>query len=220
MTYARTSPLKWLYLTIAILTTGTATEAFTPLFGQRLAGLEPLVAGFLGAAVSLGWSVSMIFSADATDPRTVRRLRVLGPGVLALGLAVAGLTQWENAGVATVVTWFAALIVAGAGIGVAFPHLIVATMGVSDDPAEAGKASAGANTVELIALSFSSAVGGVLINLGAPSTTRSAQYLLLGFAVVAAVGCLAARSAHRAPATHQPAAEPAHRAMADARGQA
>ena len=149
--------------------------------------------------MSLGWSVSMVFSANASDARTVRRLRVLGPGVLALGLAVAGLTQWNGAGTATVAVWFAALVAAGVGIGVAFPHLIVATMGISDDPADAAKAAAGANTVELIALSFSSALGGVLMNLGAPSTARSAQYLLLGFAVVAALGCLTARRAHRTP---------------------
>jgi hypothetical protein len=37
--------------------------------------------------------------------------------------------------------------------------------------------------------------------IGTSLTTRSAQYLLLGFAAVAALGCLAARSAHRAPAT-------------------
>jgi hypothetical protein len=77
-------------------------------------------------------------------------------------------------------------------------------MGVSDDPTEAGKASAGANTVELIALSFSSALGGVLMNLGAPSTTRSAQFVLLGFAAVAVLGCLTARRADRA---ERPAAQ-------------
>lgn len=36
----------------------------TPLFRQRLAGLEPFVAGFLGAVVPLGWSTTMIFSAN------------------------------------------------------------------------------------------------------------------------------------------------------------
>jgi MFS family permease len=215
-TYARTSPLKWLYLTIAILATGTATEGFTPLFGQRLAGLEPLVAGFLGAAVSLGWSVSMVFSANATDPRTLRRLRVVGPGVLALGLAVAGVTQWQGAGAATVAVWFVALVVAGVGIGVAFPHLIVATMSVSDDPVEAGKAAAGANTVELIALAFSSALGGVLMNLGAPSTARSAQYLLIGFAAIAVLGSLTAGLSNRA--ARQPAAGPDRREAAELAG--
>jgi MFS family permease len=192
-TYRRGTPLRWVYLTIAILTMGTASEAFTPLFGQRLAGLEPFLAAFLGAAVSLGWSVSMVFSANATRPRTLHRLRVAGPLLLALGLVVAGVSQRDGAGALTVGLWFTALIAAGVGIGIAFPHLVVAAMGSSSDPAEASKAAAGANTVELIALSFGSALGGVLLNLGAPDTSRSAQYLLLGFAVIAALGGLTAR---------------------------
>jgi MFS family permease len=200
-TYRPGTPLRWVYLTIAILATGTASEAFTPLFGQRLAGLEPFLAAFLGAAVSLGWSVSMVFSANATRPRTLHRLRVAGPLLLALGLAVAGVSQHDGAGALTVALWFTALIAAGVGIGIAFPHLVVAAMGSSTDPAEASKAAAGANTVELIALSFGSALGGVLLNLGAPDTSRSAQYLLLGFAVLAAAGGLTARRTAGRPAT-------------------
>lgn len=193
ITYAAGSPLKWVYLTIAILTTGMATEGFTPLFGQRLAGLGPFVAAFLGAAVSLGWSISMVFSANASSRRTVSWLRVLGPAILAVGLAVTGLSQWDGAGTGTVVLWFAALILAGAGIGIAFPHLLVAAMSSTTDKAEAGKAAAGANTVELIAVAFSSAIGGVLVNLGAPDMVHSARYLLFGFAAIALVGCLTAR---------------------------
>ncbi|MFC7545342.1 MFS transporter [Plantactinospora sp. GCM10030261] len=210
-TYAANSPLRWLYLTIAILAAGTATEAFTPLFGQRLGGLEPLAAGFLGAAVSVGWSTSMIFSANVSDPRIVRRLRVLGPAVLAVGLAVTGLGQREDAGALTIATWFIGLIVAGVGIGIAFPHLIVATMSVSGDSVAGGKAAAGANTVELVALSLSSALGGVLVNLGAPSMVRSAQFVLVGFAVLAVLGCLTVRRANRADtsATSRQAAVPA-----------
>ena len=207
-TYRPGTPLKWVYLTIAILTTGTASEAFTPLFGQRLAGLEPFLAAFLGAAVSLGWSVSMVFSANATRPRTLHRLRVAGPLQLALGLAVAGAFQRDGAGGLTVAVWFAALVAAGVGIGIAFPHLVVAAMRSSADPAEAGKAAAGANTVELIALSFGSALGGVLVNLGAPDTSRSAQYLLIGFALVAAAGCLTAGRTGGSSAAPEPAPVP------------
>ncbi|SDU40725.1 hypothetical protein [Jiangella alkaliphila] len=65
-------------------------------------------------------------------------------------------------------------------------------MGSSPDPAEAGKASAGVNTVELIGLSIGSAVGGLLLNLGAPSMLASARYLLFGLAATALVGVLVA----------------------------
>jgi MFS family permease len=192
-TYLAGSPLKWIYLTIVILTTGMASEAFTPLFGQRLAGVEPFVAAFLGAAVSLGWSASMVFAANASTPSAQRRLRVLGPAILGAGLAITGLFQWDGAGTATVVVWFGGLILAGTGIGMAFPHLLVAAMSSSQDRNEAGKAAAGANTVELIAVAFSAAIGGVLVNLGAPNMVHSARYLLFGFAAVALLGCLTAR---------------------------
>lgn len=204
-TYAAGSPLKWWYVSIAILAIGTVSEAFTPLFGQRLAGLEPLVAGFLGAAVSLGWSVTMMFSSGAARPVVVRRLRIAGPAVLALGLAVTGMFQQEDAGAWLVVVWLAGLVVAGAGIGLAFPHVVVAVMGNSPDPAEAGKASAGVNTVELIGLSIGSAAGGLLLNLGAPSMLASARYLLFGLVATALVGVFVALRASAGSA--QPAAD-------------
>ncbi|ONI81276.1 MFS transporter [Actinosynnema sp. ALI-1.44] len=192
-TYSASSPLKWMYLSIGILAIGTVSEAFAPLFGQRLAGLEPLVAGFLGAAVSVGWSVTMLFSSNATRPATLRRMRIGGPAILAAGLIVAGVFQQHDAGPWLVVVWFVALAVAGAGIGIAFPHQLVAVMGSTKDPVEAGKASAGINTVELIGLSFGSALGGLLVNLGAPSMQRSAQFLLFGLAAIAVIGVFAAR---------------------------
>lgn len=196
-TYTARSPLKWIYLSIGILAMGAVSESFAPLFGQRLAGLEPLLAGFLGAAVSVGWSITMLFSAGASRPATVRRMRIAGPAVLAVGLTVAALLQQEGAGPWLVVAWFLALAVAGVGIGIAFPHQLVAVMGSTPDQAEAGKATAGINTVELIGLSFGSALGGLLVNLGAPSMARSAQFLLFGLAVVAVLGVLIARRTDR-----------------------
>ncbi|PZF83986.1 MFS transporter [Jiangella anatolica] len=191
-TYAAGSPLRWLYLGIATLAIGTVAEAFTPLFGQRLAGLEPLVAGFLGAAVSVGWSGAMVFSSGAQRAATVRRVTIAGPVVLAVGLAVTALFQREDAGAGLVVVWVLGLVVAGAGIGMAFPHVVVAVMRTSPDPAEAGRASAGVTTVQLIGMAIGSAVGGLLVNLGAPSMVASARYLLFGLAATALVGVLAA----------------------------
>ncbi|WP_053206673.1 MFS transporter [Jiangella muralis] len=210
-TYVAGSPLKWLYIGIAILAVGTVSEAFTPLFGQRLAGLEPVVAGFLGAAVSLGWSASMLVSSGARRPAAVRRLRVAGPGVMALGLAVTGVFQREDAGPWLVAVWVIGLVVAGAGIGLAFPHVVVAVMGSSADPAEAGKASAGVNTVELIGLAIGSAVGGLLLNLGAPSMLVSARYLLFGLAAAGVVGVVVALRASAVSSAATPASESAGR---------
>ena len=72
VTYARGSRLAWVYATVGLLAFGIGTEAFIPLFGQELGGMGPLAAGFLGAAMSLGWSLTQIVTANATRPRTVR----------------------------------------------------------------------------------------------------------------------------------------------------
>lgn len=113
--------------------------------------------------------------------------------MLAAGLIVAGLLQQADAGPLLVAGWFVTLAVAGAGIGVSFPHQLVAAMGSTPDQVEARKASAGINTVETIGLAFGSAFGGLLVNLGAPDMVRSAQFLLFGLAAVAIFGAVIAR---------------------------
>ena len=135
----------------------------------------------------------MLFSAAATRPASVRRMRIAGPAVLAVGLVVAGLLQQDNAGPWLAIGWFLALALAGAGIGLAFPHQLVAVMQSTPDQVEAGKATAGINTVETIGLAFGSAFGGLMVNLGAPAMVHSAQLLLFGLAAVAVIGAIIAR---------------------------
>lgn len=187
-TYQRGTPLKWIYLTLGLLSFGVAVESFVPLFGQRLGGLAPVVAGFLGAAVSLGWSVTQIGSSSAVGERTVRRLCRLGPVLLALGFLGQGLLQRDPAPFWLVAVWVPVLFVAGAGIGVAYPHLSVAAMASAADPDEGRQAAAAVATVTSMATAFGTAVAGALVNLGGSSMVDSARYLLFGFAAVCAVG--------------------------------
>jgi MFS family permease len=194
VTYARGSRLVWVYATVGVLAFGIGTESFIPLFGQELGGMGPLAAGFLGAALSLGWSLTQTWTANATRPATVRALIVAGPLLLAAGLAGYAATQRELPGGWVIAAWVATLFAAGAGIGLAFPHLTVAALGSADGEEEGAKAAAGINTVFIIASAFSAALAGVLVNLGSPSMVTSAHYLLFGFAIVAALGVLPARS--------------------------
>lgn len=196
VTFGRRSRLRWVYLTVGVLAFGVGTEAFIPLFGQEIGGLGPLAAGFLGAALSLGWSLTQTVTANATRPALVRGLIVGGPLLLAVGLAGYGAAQADRPGGLVLAGWVLALFAAGAGIGAAFPHLTVAALG-SADGEEGAKAAAGINTVFLIASAFSAAAAGVLVNLGAPGLLTSAHYLFFGFAVVAALGVLPARAAAR-----------------------
>jgi hypothetical protein len=89
------------------------------------------------------------------------------------------------------------LFAGGGGIGLAFPHLTVATLSVTRDEEEGAKAAAGMNTVMIIASAFSAATAGVLVNLGAPDIVASARYLTFGLAAVVLLGVLPARASVR-----------------------
>jgi MFS family permease len=196
-TYRPGSSLKWVYLTLGLLAFGVAVESFLPLFGQRLAGLPPLVAGFFAAAISLGWSVTQIGSSSVAGPRAVRRLRVLGPLLLAAGLILQGLLQRTDPPVWLVLVWVPVLFAAGAGIGLAYPHLSVAAMSSTQDPEEGGRAAAGVATVTSLSIAFGTAVAGMLINLGGDSTLNAARYTLFGLGIICAIGALTAHAANR-----------------------
>ncbi|GAB2608032.1 MFS transporter [Pseudactinotalea suaedae] len=197
VTFARTSSLRWVYVTVAVMAFGIGTEAFIPLFGQEIGGLIPFVAGLMGAAVSLGWSLTQVVTANATGDRSRRGLILASPLVLGSGLAAYGVLQHSGPSALVVVLWFVALFVAGAGIGLGFPHLTVAALGSAGDGEEGAKAAAGVNTVFLIASAFSAAFAGVLVNLAAPDMVRSAQLLMLVFAGFCLAGVVAARGASR-----------------------
>jgi MFS family permease len=206
--FASRSPLRWVYVTVVALAFGVGTEAFIPLFGQEIGALPPLAAGFLGAAMSLGWSVVQVFSANAATARSVRALVIAGPAALAAGLAGYGALQHTMPAGMVVAAWFVVLFVAGSGIGMAFPHLTVAALSATDDEEEAAKAAAGINTVLIIANAFSAAVAGVLVNLGAPDMVRSAHYLMFGFAAAVVLGVFPAAASTRRSARTGPPSTP------------
>ena len=84
--------------------------------------------------------------------------------VMAAGLALAAVTQRGDASVGTVGLWAVALLVAGIGIGMAWPHLSVRAMDSVNDPAEGGAAAAAINTVQLISAAFGAGLAGVVVN--------------------------------------------------------
>jgi hypothetical protein len=188
--YLPDSPLKWVYLTLGLLAFGVAVESFLPLFGQRLGGLAPLAAGFFGAAISLGWVVAQIRSSSVVRQSGIRRLRAIGPGLLALGLLALGLLQQDDAPIWLVITWVPVLFLAGCGIGAAYPHLSVAAM------ADGEQAAAAVATVTTLSMAFGAAVAGVLLNMG-DSMLDSARYLLFGFAVICALGIFTACASNK-----------------------
>ncbi|OBK53721.1 MFS transporter [Mycobacterium sp. 1081908.1] len=191
-------PLKWIYLAMGLLMIGAMVDTYVPLFGQRLAHMTPLAAGFLGAALAVGWTVSEIVSASLESARAIGRVIVAAPVVVASGLALGALTQRDNASAGTVAAWTLALLVAGIGIGMAWPHLSVRAMDSVDDPAEGGAAAAAINTVQLISGAFGAGVAGVVVNAAQGGDAMAARWLFAVFTALTGVGVVASYRAVRA----------------------
>ena len=112
----------------------TMADMYVPLFGQRLAHLTPVAAGFLGAGLAIGWTVGEISSASLRTTRVIRRTVAVAPLVMATGLAIGALTQFEEASIGLVAVWAVALLITGIGVGIAWPHLSAWAMSCVDDP--------------------------------------------------------------------------------------
>ena len=124
----RPGPLKWIYLTLGLLMAATMVDMYVPLFGQRLAHLVPVAAGFLGVALAVGWTVGEIVSASVTKPRVIVRMVAVAPLVMAVGLGLAAVSQVEDAPIGVIAVWVLALVITGIGVG----HGLAAPFGVGD----------------------------------------------------------------------------------------
>jgi len=187
----RPGPLKWIYLTLGVLMAATMVDLYVPLFGQRLAHLVPVTAGFLGVALAIGWTMSEIASASMNRTRVITRIVAVAPLVMATGLALAAISQFENAPGGLIVIWVVALLLTGIGVGMAWPHLSAWAMGCVDDPSEGGRAAAAINTVQLIFGAFGAGLAGIVVNTTDRGDATAARWLFAAFAVLAALGCVA-----------------------------
>jgi MFS family permease len=194
----RPGPLKWIYLTLGLLMAATMVDMYVPLFGQRLAHLVPVAAGFLGVALSIGWTTGEIVSASATKSRVIVRTVAVAPLVMAVGLGIAAVSQFDDAPVGLVAVWALALMITGTGVGMAWPHLSAWAMGSVDDPVEGGTAAAAINTVQLICGAFGAGLAGVVVNLTDRGDDTAARWVFAVFAALAVLGTVASVRATRA----------------------
>jgi len=165
-----------------------------PLFGQRLAHLVPVAAGFLGAALAIGWAVSELLSASLKSRKVIDRVVVAAPLVIALGLILTAVSQVENASTSVVTMWAVALTITGFGMGAGWPHLSAWAMQCVDEQ-EGAAAGAAINTIEVIAGAFGAGLAGVVVNSAHGGLVIAARAL---FAVFAAIGVLGALASLRA----------------------
>ncbi|MEZ0353350.1 MFS transporter [Mycobacterium sp. pR1184] len=190
-------PLKWIYLTMAVQMAAVMVDTYVPLFGQRLAHLTPVAAGFLGAVLAMGWTIAELSSASLVDPRIVDRVIAVAPLVMASGLALAAITQRADAPAGVVMVWAVGFLIAGIGMGMTWPHLSMRAMDAVDDPSEGGAAAAAINTVQLISAAFGAGLAGVVVNNAAGGDLAAARSLYAAIAVLAASAVLASTFASR-----------------------
>lgn len=193
----RPGPLKWIYLTLGLLMASTMVDMYVPLFGQRLAHLEPLLAGFLGVTLSVGWTTGELVSASVDRLRVVTRIVAVAPLVMAIGLGSAALSLRAEASVAVTIGWAVALVVTGTGIGMAWPHLSAWAMGSVDDSSEGATAAAAINTVQLICGAFGAGLAGVIVNANQQDDVTAARWMFGVFAVLATLTAVASYRATR-----------------------
>jgi MFS family permease len=186
-----------MYVTIGLLMAATMVDMYVPLFAQHLAGMVPAAAGFFGAVLAVGWTLSEIASASASRTRTIVRLVAVAPAVMAIGLALGAVVLRDDLRWPLVAAWAVGLFIAGSGVGIAWPHLSAWIMGAVEDPVEAGTASAAINTVQLISGAFGAGLAGVVVNLTHGGEAAAARWLFTVFAVLAAVGFAASYRASR-----------------------
>ena len=190
-------PLKWMYVTVGLLMAATMVDMYVPLFAQRLAGMAPAAAGFFGAVLAVGWTLSEIVSASASRTRTIVSLVAAAPVVMAIGLALGAVVLGDDLRWPLMTAWAVGLFIAGCGVGIAWPHLSAWIMGAVDDPVEAGTAAAAINTVQLISGAFGAGLAGVVVNISHGGDAVAARWLFTVFAVLAAVGLAASYRASR-----------------------
>ncbi|MEB3033136.1 MFS transporter [Mycolicibacter sp. MYC340] len=189
---------KWIYLTLGLLMATTKANLYIPLLGQRLAHLAPIMAGFLGAALSTGWTISEIASASVSKARVIVGLVISGPLVMAAGLAVVAFARMSHYNPTAVgAIWALALLVVGIGVGAGWPHLSAWAMSCVDDPAEGGTAAAAINTVTLIGGAFGAGIAGLVVNTAMSAGEPAARWLFAIFAALAAAGCVVSYRASR-----------------------
>ncbi|STZ74593.1 drug efflux membrane protein [Mycolicibacterium fortuitum] len=191
-------PLKWIYLSLGVLMAATMVDMYVPLFGQRLGHLSPVTAGFFGAVLSVGWTAGEIVSASLQNRRVITRTVAFAPIVMAAGLAAGAVLIRDGMSPWLVIAWAAALVVTGAGIGIAWPHLSAWAMSRVDDPAEGPAAAAAINTVQLICGAVGAGLAGVVVNLSDTAGAAAARGLFTAFAVLAVVGAIASFRSDRA----------------------
>lgn len=194
-----------IFLTMSVLAIAvTGSEIFVPLFLQVLHNQQPLMAGYFAALMGAGWTIGSVWSSGAHGRRVGRVVRLSPAVVLVAMVALAILVPQTSMGTwPTMLPICIALLIAGAGVGIGWPHLLTRVLQVAPTD-ERGLASASITTVQLFATALGAALAGMVANMagltdpgGVAGTSSTAMWLFVAFALAPAAGLFSAtRVAH------------------------
>ena len=169
----------------------TVLPTYTPLFLQRLHGFDPLAAGYSVATASLSWTVTAIL-VSGVGPHGQRRLIVLGPTAMALGLGGIGLFAPEGPAAAMI----GSMALTGCGMGACWAFLASRVMSGAREGEEDVAASSIA-TVQQSGFATGAALAGLAANVAGladgaslPAVAAAAGAVPVALAVVAAVAAV------------------------------
>ena len=159
---------------------------FLPLLAQRLHDVPPSLAGYVSAALSLGWSTAA-FAVVGAQPPVQRILMVTGPLCLLAGIV--GQSLFVISGPIWLLV--AVVFLTGLGIGQCHAHVSNRTMS-SARPGEEALTAGAIPTMQSLGIAFGAATAGLLANVAGLSggitltTLTAVADWIYGFALIPA----------------------------------
>jgi MFS family permease len=164
----------------------SGTEAFIPLVLTSRYGFSPAMAGIMLTAGALGWSAGSWWQGRFASPSRVR-FAVVGAALHATGVAAVALA-FPFSGWLILPAW----IVAGLGIGLAYPALSVQVLSLSPESAQ-GTNSSAMQISDTLGASLAVGLAGALVNA---SGLNAGVICMTAVAVVAALAAPRVRNPH------------------------
>ncbi|WP_273758250.1 MFS transporter [Bartonella sp. AU55XJBT] len=164
-TFSFSSEIFPVYALILVMTIVVySIELYFPLFLQELHGQAPLIAGYIAALMSLGWTCGALSSAGISAQK-IRNIIVYSPLLKLLGITILlWLIPTEVSTLGYIFIICLALFSIGISAGIAWPHLLTRILQCANDE-DALRASESLTSVQLFSAALSATLAGVITNL-------------------------------------------------------
>ncbi|WP_455475248.1 MFS transporter [Bartonella sp. B17] len=164
-TFSFSSEFFSVYSLILVMTTvAYSIELYFPLFLQVLHGHPPLIAGYMAALISFGWTCGSLLSVGASAKKT-RSIIVYSPILNLLSISVLlWLVPTEISTPEYTFIICLALFSIGISAGIAWPHLLTRILQCASDK-DALRASESLTSVQLFSAALSTTLAGTITNL-------------------------------------------------------